>query len=58
MRIDHPQSITTHRLDGKKEMHPLSMKDRDPCVRLSEQRYSSRHLNRARHMDPKGEQHT
>jgi len=39
-------------------MHPLSMKDRDPCVRLSEQRYSSRHLNRARHMDPKGEQHT
>ena len=33
-------------------MHPLSMKDRDPCVRLSEQSYSTRHLNRARHMDP------
>jgi hypothetical protein len=28
------------------------MKDRDPCVRLSEQSYSTRHLNRARHMDP------
>ena len=34
-------------------MHPLSMKDRDPCVRFSEQRYSSRHLNRAHHMDQK-----
>jgi len=32
--------------------YPLSMEDRDPWARLSEQCYSTRHLNRAHHMDP------
>ena len=32
---------------------PLSKKDRDPWARLSEQSFSSRHLNRAHHMDQK-----
>jgi hypothetical protein len=31
---------------------PLSMKDRNPWANLSEHSYSSRHLNRARHMAP------
>jgi hypothetical protein len=30
------------------------MKDRNPWANLSEHSYSSQHLNRARHMDPKG----
>ena len=33
-------------------MHPLSMEDRDPWARLSEQSFSSRHLNRTRQKDP------
>ena len=33
--------------------YPLSMEDRNPWANLSEHSYSSRHLNRARHMDPK-----
>ena len=52
MRIDHPQSITTHRLDGKEEITHCRWKT-DPWAPLSEHSYSSRQLNHARHMDPK-----
>jgi hypothetical protein len=44
--LEHHQSL----LGWEGRNYPLSMEDRDPWARLSEQSFSSRHLNRARHM--------
>ena len=47
--LENHQSL----LGWEVRIYPCFKKYRDPWARLSEQSFSSRHLNRARHMDPK-----